>query len=752
MNKRRVFSTLRAVGRILLFVALLIAPSLVRGGYYYRGLYSPPWVSRPDHTTVDVPTVAAVAFADAEAQPGSGRVVFDRAHDNTVEDAELNVLLARLTTRGMEAAWLSADDALPSVLRAAAALVVIAPHKPFSAAEVEAVQRFVEQGGRLLLIGDPGRYSFRTEYDDYVGEYVVPVSDASALNSLASAFGLSFADDYIYNTTENAGNYQYVILRDFVESELTAGLEEVVFYAAHSLAAGDEMLVSANKRTTSSLSEQSGGLATVGLGGAGRVLAVSDLTFMTEPYSAVADNNRLIANIANFVAGAARTFGITEFPHFLGDEVDLISISDAAGNEALSVQFLDEGSALQRTLGSVDKKLYWSTEPSAGHDAFYLGLYKHLWLWPEVGEILAGRGISFTLETAERDRLALTPTPTPRYTSTPTSTSVISPTATPTPKPLRDWIHLAGVGPLEVKETALFYQNEYQGRQVLIVLAYGEEGLEAATSRLISGSFDDCLLDEDRFADPAIVGLALCPTAFEAPEGEATPTPTPTPEEAPETTPTIETLGSVLIVSDDDGEGVYEWWTSAYQFYDIVAGQGYEPRMWSTGLDGEVTLEEMQSHRAVIWCTGDYQQEGGNPSAEELGAIGEYLGSGGRVILVGAFLGDPEERERGLLLDIRVAQADHPVADGFAVDQVIVLERLTAEEDYAPLLLGDVSPGGTVLVRGPDSEFAGEAALFVVEDEVVSSRQVVIGFPIYLLPYDVGNQLGANALRWVAGE
>jgi hypothetical protein len=96
-------------------------------------------------------------------------------------------------------------------------------------------------------------------------------------------------------------------------------------------------------------------------------------------------------------------------------------------------------------------------------------------------------------------------------------------------------------------------------------------------------------------------------------------------------------------------------------------------------------------------------------------------------------------------------QAEHPVADGFEADQVIVLERLTAEEDYAPLLLGDVAPEGVVFVRGPESEFADEAALFVVEDPAVSSRQAVIGFPIYLLPYDVGNQLGTNALRWVMG-
>ena len=83
------------------------------------------------------------------------------------------------------------------------------------------------------------------------------------------------------------------------------------------------------------------------------------------------------------------------------------------------------------------------------------------------------------------------------------------------------------------------------------------------------------------------------------------------------------------------------------------------------------------------------------------------------------------------------------------VDQVVVLERFTAEQDYAPYVLRDADPENVVFVRGPDSEFAGEAAVFVLEDELADSRLVMLGFPIYLLPFDTGNQLGSNALFWV---
>lgn len=743
---------LKSVGRICLFVLLLALPVLGRGAYYYRRIYAPPPVALPDHSAVDMPIAEPVAFADRDVRLGKGRVLVDRAHDNAVDDDELNVLLSRLTARGMEVLSLLPDEPMADALRAAASLVVVSPHLSFSAQEVEAVRRFVEQGGRVLLAGDPSRYSVDVAYDEVFGEYLIPASDVTAINSLASAMGLAFSDDYIYSTAENAGNYQYVRLRDFVESPLTAGLEEVVFYAAHSIAQGETALITGDSQTTSSLSEQTGGLVTVSLGGGGQVLAVGDFTFMTEPYNATADNNRLIANIADFVAAASRTYGLVEFPHFFGDEVEMVPLVVTAEELALSGALVDEFSTLQSALGSANRILRWRAIPDLERDTIYLGFYGGLWRSPEVSGIMAAQGISFTLETAEQQRAALTPapsaTPTPRHTPTPTSTVSPPPTPTPTVRPLRDWIHIEGVGAVDARENALFYHNEEGGRQVLVVLAFSEEGLASATRRLIDGDFAGCLMEQDRVADPDAASVALCPTAYEPSEEDLTPEPTPTPESEDGDTVIPELEGSVLIVADDDGEGTLDWWTSAYQFYDIVIEEGHEPDVWSTGLDGEVDPGKMQSYSVVVWCTGDYQAEGGNPSGDELDMLQAYLEGGGRVILSGAFLGDPEARESGLLLDVQVSQADHPLASGFEADQVLELQRFTAEEDYSPYLLSDLGTGDAVFVRGPGSEFAGEAIVFAQADELDGGKMVVIGFPIYLLEYDLGFQLGQNAFRW----
>jgi hypothetical protein len=289
---------------------------------------------------------------------------------------------------------------------------------------------------------------------------------------------------------------------------------------------------------------------------------------------------------------------------------------------------------------------------------------------------------------------------------------------------------------------------------VLIVLSFSEAGLRGATDRLLWGDYTGCLIDEDRNADPDIVGFALCPTAYEPSAVEPTPAATPTsiPEDDLEATPTPAVLGSVLIVSDDDGEGVYDWWTSAYYFYDIVYNAGYEPLVWSTGLDGEVTSDLIEPYDVVLWCSGDYQSEEGNPSEEELEMLGEYLDQGGGLLLIGAFVGATEDRETGIVLDLQVAQADHPFSEGFEADQVIVLERFTAEEDYEAYVMTDVDLESVIWTRGPESEFAGEAVIAAIEDDFSGGRVALMGVPLYLLPYDDGDLLGTNILLWLLGE
>ncbi|MFZ5917914.1 MAG: hypothetical protein ACOYZ7_13315, partial [Chloroflexota bacterium] len=320
---------------------------------------------------------------------------------------------------------------------------------------------------------------------------------------------------------------------------------------------------------------------------------------------------------------------------------------------------------------------------------------------------------------------------------------------TPTEKPLRDWLRIEGMGQIDAKEVALFFHNQEAGREVLMVLAFAEDGLSAAVQRLIFDDFTRCVVHQDRADDPDAISLALCPTAYEPSEEGPTPTPTATPVEEAPATPTPAATGDMLIVSDDDGAGVYDWWTSAYIWQDIAFQVGYSAIVWSTYLDGAVTLEQMQSYDAVIWCTGDYQKDGVMPAQEDLFNIAEYLAGGGRVILTGAFIGFDEQTESGLLVDMQVSQTDHPLTEGFEADQVITLERLTADEDYRAYVMEDADPETVFFTRGPASEFPDAPLITAEEDEFFGSRTIIIGLPVYLMPWEAQTQLGTNTILWL---
>ena len=62
----------------------------------------------------------------------------------------------------------------------------------------------------------------------------------------------------------------------------------------------------------------------IGQEDAKRVLAVADLTFMIPPRNSLSDNDRLISNIADFLTTGERTFALADYPHFFGDEIDIL--------------------------------------------------------------------------------------------------------------------------------------------------------------------------------------------------------------------------------------------------------------------------------------------------------------------------------------------------------------------------------------------------------------------------------------------
>ena len=298
-----------------------------RGIFYYTGLYSPPPSEMPSYEHVVVPPAPLGEFAD-NISVGEGVVLIDVSHDNNFDLAELNVLMLRLVSRGLTIRLFGVEDDLGEELlgeeeeekegeeesegteekadqsenvsnekRGGAdqgeeildekekelpgTFIVVCPQEEFSKEDKETTVEFIDNGGKLLLIADPSR--------------------RSEINSLSLSFGLIFESDYLYNMRQNEINYRNVFVSEFKENEVTKHLEKIILYTTGSISSAGDGIAFVDWNTYSSLIESVRRLSPLALAQDSRVLAVHDLTFMTEPYNGVLDNNQLISNIADWL-------------------------------------------------------------------------------------------------------------------------------------------------------------------------------------------------------------------------------------------------------------------------------------------------------------------------------------------------------------------------------------------------------------------------------------------------------------------
>lgn len=530
----------RALLLLLVFVVLLVAPAAVR----YLNFYELSAVDRgqiPTYDPVDLvrpePTPPAASFVD-EPEMGDGRVLFDRAHDNAFTLDELGYLSGRLAARGYDLVAYEGGD-LAAALRAVNAFVVITPLSLFTLDEVQAVRNFVERGGRLLLVGDPTRFNVVIE-EDFFAINVLIEDDEIPLNSLAAEFDMTFKGDYLYNMRENEGNFRNIMLHgaSFGEGALTADLETVVFYGAHSIdmGPGAQPLLSGDDNTWSSDTDRPGGLTLAATSRGGQVVALSDIQFMTEPYYTAYDNGRFIAHLADFLAEpASRTFMLADFPYFYQSPVGLIY----SGAPELGPGAFAQVIRLQEAFRSVGQEINLAAADT-GQDTLYLGLYNQA--DETVLEILASQGISFTItppilteaeekalageemageeaeEESEEDEAAESEAEAETETSEDSEDENGDDTAEAEAETMVRLIHTP-LGNMQMSGTALVLLDESDGRRQVIVLAASREGLDNTVDLLLQAVPIDGI---DALANCVLQGnLALCPTGIAAEEIEA---------------------------------------------------------------------------------------------------------------------------------------------------------------------------------------------------------------------------------------
>ena len=205
--------------------------------------------------------------------------------------------------------------------------------------EIDVARDFVADGGRLLLISDP----------DLFGDY------APIVNILGEPFGVVFNEDYLYDTERNDRNFINFFADDFggEAAELEGSL--VAFYGARSLSGDVQPQVRTVDTTLSSVRTGLTDFTVVGVAGlaengtAGRVLAMSDIDVLAEPYVERHDNRRLVRFVADFLADSLREETIIDFPNYLSREVALVYGSQGAVDAALLIKTAQLQQRLQQT-------------------------------------------------------------------------------------------------------------------------------------------------------------------------------------------------------------------------------------------------------------------------------------------------------------------------------------------------------------------------------------------------------------------
>jgi hypothetical protein len=757
---------------IVLALALLAIPLAARWFYFYEGQYQPGVVSRPDLAAVAVPTLEIEPFSDRYVNMPSGIVLVDQAHDNRFQMSELSVLEARLSARGqrLEPVVTSAD--LPEQLRYAKALVVVSPGQDWTLSEIDQVRHFVDKGGRLLLVTDPTRFTVDM---DALGSYTLDY-DTPHINELAARFGTFFQADYLYNTVDNEGNFRNIKLVEFGDSQLTEGLNEVVFYGTHSIVSQESVVIASSGETRSSNSQRTDSLPVAVLAANGAALALGDLTFLTEPYDAAYDNDRFVANIADFLGGAQRQYELADFPYFFGDRADLVY----AGDPLLNGDLLASGGDLQKLFVEVGKELAIRATEDEVHDAIFLGLYEEA---DEVEPYLAAAQVTLLITPTKSVKVSPaptappppTPTPAPSVTGPLTITLGVTPTATVkpeitataeiTPAP-QNRIFIESMGEMVLTSTSLLLLGTDAERRVLVVLAGTETGLDNAIVRLTTGDLEGCLLQETE--SPTQTTLALCPTGEavagdsgggwkgpkpEPPATEPAPAVTDTnkmiTDTAPPSEPVGESLGNIIVIAMDEGEGRYDNRTSQDDYVAILEGR-YKITTWSLAQDGPPDGTDLLNYDMVIWTFGDFESQ---TALEEVAdALLTVMFGEVPFIMSGAYIGDTDTQ--AMQRDIQVADATHPMAQGFSAGQVIGFVPSPSGAEYEVNVLSDVQAeeGTAVFVRGPDSESVGSPAIYASADDVSNVRFVFIGFPLYLLPEAAKERVVLNTVGWLLGQ
>jgi hypothetical protein len=751
--------------------------------------------------------------AAPESELSQRPVWVDLAHFPGLDPSQFDALAAALAARGVGLrSWVSQVDLstvesfedfpdqseeLAPLLPDAGGLVVVSPFFLWTPAEIALVEKFVADGGRLLLISDP----------DVLGDAIWNI------NSLGEPFGVVFNDDYLYDLSRNDGNYTHFFQGEFLDQAAKLGGSTVAFYGARSISGPVISQVRSADTTLSSLRSGLTRFTTLAIGGretngtAGNVLAMGDFDVLTEPYVARHDNRVMLEFVADFLTGGQRKETLPDFPNYLGKQVALVF----GGDESVDAELLLQGGLVQQRLVETGRVLTLSsvtpltpttrvtatialtgtissaTRPSVAvngegvepRDVIYLGTFQSA---DAETALLVGAGIHLVQEeeTPEAAETA-SPLPLPPTGATPTATPEpgagavpaegveVTPGATATPEsPSRDTSAPGGRLLLEMDsglsllapETVLILQQEQaDGSQIMAVLGNDSQAIGAGLNRLLYHRFDGCVNYTE---------MAICPFFREegtpgGPTGASKMTPGTSPGQPGEgATPQPgggerPGAGSAILVVDDNDLAAPDEASEAVIYLQTLSEMGFKPDLWLMADRGSPKGTDLAGYDWVIWSSGLYAA--GGPDVDEQAMLWNFVFGGGKLTISGRNhpFGGESPKEASIIADVVktdeipelvVGFPDEPIELPAGLPPVVPIEEVQAGEGGPNVLVA--------LRRGPDSADAGAPLMVALtntgEPNPMEVRLLLLGMALNWLPDGYARQLVGNMAAWTLAE
>jgi hypothetical protein len=746
-----------------------------------------------------MPALQDVAAPEGELSRGA--VWVDLAHFPGLDPSQFDTLAAALAARGVGLRfWVSRVDVstietfedfpdqsedLAPLLLDASGLVVVSPYFLWTPAEIALVEKFVADGGHLLLISDP----------DVLGDTIWNI------NSLGEPFGVVFNDDYLYDLSQNDGNYTHFFQGEFLDQAAKLGGSTVAFYGARSISGPVISQARSADTTLSSLRSGFTRFTTLAIGGqqingtAGNVLAMGDFDVLTEPYVARNDNRVMLEFVADFLAGGQRKQTLPDFPDYLGKQVALV----LGGDGSVDADLLLQGGLVQQRLEETGRALTLSsvtpltpttragegitttgtisgaTRPSvavnvvsgegvAPRDVIYLGTFQSA---DAETALLVEAGIHLVQEKA-------TPFPLPPAGVTPGVTpepgaGAVTPGATATPEsPGRDTSAPGSSLLLEMDsglrflapETVLILQQaQADGSQTIAVLGNDSQAIGAGLNRLLYHRFDGCV----NYAE-----MAICPFFREegAPGG-----PTDTSKMTPATSPAQPGAGATprpgggerpgaggaILVVDDNDLAAPDEAPEAVIYLQTLTKMGFAPELWLTAERGSPKETDLAGYDWVIWSSGLYAA--GGPDGDEQEMLWNFVFGGGKLTISGRNhpFGGESPKDPSVIADVVKTDEVPELVAGFPDEPIELPAGLPPVVPIQEVQAGESGPNVLVaLRRGPGSADAGAPLMVALtnmgEPNPVEVRVLLLGMPLNWLPEGHDLQLVVNMASWTLRE